>query len=210
MNDEKQGAGDGGMREEMEHRLLARVNTLERDLRKVRGRSRLYAIGLLGSLVLALLALLGGGSLPSAARTGVLEAQRIVLLGPDGQPRGEWGVDEEGNTTLSMMDLQRRPRLTLTVRNAGYPGLSLSNTAGERRVALGLLPDETSSLVFADGAGVPRTVLGLVRGEAASLVLADAGGVSRIGFGLDGQGIGSVMLPDEGGEAVRPPADPGS
>lgn len=204
MSDERTGAGDGGMRAEIEHRLMARVNSLERDLRGVRSRSRLFALGLLGSLILALLALLGGGLLPSAASSDVLEFRRIVLLGPDGQPRGEWGVDAQGNSTLSMFDQQRRPRLTFTVRTGGDPGLSLSNTAGQRRVALGLLPDETGSLVFADGSGVPRTVLGLVRGDAASLVLADAGGVSRIGFGLDGQGIGSVMLPDEELEQIEP------
>lgn len=210
MSDDQQVPGDGGMREEMEHRLMARVNSLERDLRSVRSRSRLLAIGLLGSLVIALLALLGRGWLPSAARTDVLEARRIVLFGPDGELRGEWGVDDQGNSTLSMIDRERRPRLTLTVRGEGHPGLSLSNSAGERRVALGLLPDETGSLVFADGSGVPRTVLGLVRGDAASLVLADAGGVSRIGLGLDGQGIGSVMLPDEDLAGGAPTPGPGS
>ena len=96
-----------------------------------------------------------------------------------------------------MFDRQERERLSISVRSEGYPGLSLSNEAGERRVALGLLPDETTTLVFADGQGVPRAVLGLVRGDAANLLLADSEGVSRIGFGLDSGGVGSVILPNE-------------
>ena len=74
--------------------------------------------------------------------------------------------------------------------------MSLANAQGQRRVALGLLPDETTSLVFADGAGVPRAVLGVTRGEAASLVFANAEGQGLVGLGVDGSGIGSAMLPE--------------
>jgi hypothetical protein len=193
------------MRDEMQQRLLARVNALEKELKGVRSQGRILGLGLLASLTAAVFAILTG---LDVAGGDVVEARQLVLLGPDGQPRGEWVVGPEGNATLSMLDREQRQRLTLTVRGEGYPGLSLSNTAGERRVALGLLPDETSSLVFADGEGIPRTVLGLVRGDAASLVLADADGISRIGFGLDGQGIGSVILPDE--EIGEDADEPGS
>ena len=75
--------------------------------------------------------------------------------------------------------------------------MSLVNSNGRSRAALGLLPDESTSLVFADGSGVARAVLGLSRGDAAHLVFADAGGVSRVALGLDGTGVGSVILPQD-------------
>lgn len=198
--------GDGGMGNEIGRRTIARVNALEKELKSVRTQSRILGLGLLASLAAAVFAILNAVQITGG---DIVEARQVVLLGPDGQPRGEWAVDAEGNSTLSMLDREQRPRLSLTVRSQGYPGLSLSNVAGERRVALGLLPDETASLVFADGGGVARNVLGLVRGDAASLVLADAQGVSRIGFGLSGQGMGSVILPDEALDE-GPPAEPGS
>jgi hypothetical protein len=206
VNEQEPTQGDGGMRDEMQQRLLARVNSLEKELKGARTQGRILGVGLMASLAAAVFAILT--SMDVAGGADVIEARQIVLLGPDGQPRGEWAVDPEGNSTLSMLDREQRQRLTLTVRGEGYPGLSLSNTAGQRRVALGLLPDETASLVFADGGGVARNVLGLVRGDAASLVLADGNGAMGIGFGLDGRGVGSVILPDEemDGEAE----DPGS
>lgn len=206
MNEQDTTQGDGGMRDEMQQRLLARVNTLEKELKGARTQGRILGLGLLASLAAAVFAILT--SVDVAGGGDVIEARQIVLLGPDGQPRGEWAVDPEGNSTLSMLDREQRQRLTLTVRGEGYPGLSLSNTAGQRRVALGLLPDETASLVFADGGGIARNVLGLVRGDAASLVLADGNGAMGIGFGLDGRGVGSVILPDE--ELGDEPDGPGS
>ncbi len=195
------------MMEEMGHRTMARVNALENELKSVRAQGRLLGLGLLAALAAAVFAILNG---VQSGNSDIVEARQLVLLGPDGQPRGEWSVDPQGNSTFSMLDREQRPRMTLTVRSEGYPGLSLANVAGERRVALGLLPDETASLVFADGAGVARNVLGLVRGDAASLVLADANGAMGVGFGLDGRGVGSVILPDEEVEEEDPSAEPGS
>lgn len=177
--------------------IMERFRAAERHLRRLRVQTQLLSVGIVCAIAVAATAWITGGVRSRAAtQPGTVEAQRIVLLGADGVPRGEWSVDAEGNAGLHLLDVQQRERLSLSVRSEGQPGLALSNAAGERRVALGLLPDETTSIVFADGSGVPRAVLGLVRGDAASLLLADAEGVSRIGFGLDGEGLGSVVLPD--------------
>jgi len=187
--------------------IMERFRAAERHLRSLRMQSRVMSVGIVCAIGVAAAAWISSsvGS-RDATQPGTVEAHRIVLLGADGLPRGEWSVDEEGNAGLHMLDVQQRERLSLSVRGEGQPGLALSNSAGERRVALGLLPDETTSLVFADGSGVPRAVLGLVRGDAASLLLADAEGVSRIGFGLDGQGFGSVVLPDAVADAGYAPS----
>ena len=181
-----------------------RFRSAERRIRQLQMRNRALTVGMVSAVALAGADWIPGASalLPAPAWADEpgpaesIEAQRLVLLGPDGLPRGQWSVDESGNASLDMFDLEQRERLSISVRGEGYPGLSLSNEAGERRVALGLLPDETTTLVFADGAGIPRAVIGLLRGEAANLLLADAEGVSRIGFGLDSEGLGSVLLPE--------------
>lgn len=188
---------EGGSVEAEYEAISDRFRATERRIRRLRLHCRILTFGMLSAIALAGAAWIR----PAAEHLGsggsdTVEAQRIVLLGPNGIPRGEWSVDDDGNASLKLLDIEQRERLSFSVRGEGYPGLSLSNAEGERRVALGLLPDETTSLVFADGSGVPRAVMGLVRGDAANLLLADADGVSRIGFGLDGQGFGSVLLPD--------------
>ena len=82
--------------------------------------------------------------------------------------------------------------------------MSLIDTGGQRRAALGLLPDGTTNLVFADGSGIARAVLGLGRADATHLVFADAKGVSQVALGLDGNGVGSMMLPGEDPEETAP------
>ena len=200
MDEVRNGVDDGGMREEMEHRLIARVATMERELKGLRGSNRLLGIGLLAALGLAALAVLQPEFLAVPGTSGVVQARDFVLVGPDGQVRGRWSVADNGlNATLVMQDQQEIPRLTMTVGGDG-PGLSFADATGQNRVALGVLADETSSLVFAGRSGETRAVLGMSRterGDAASLVLADAGGQSRIGFGVEDSGLGSVLLPDE-------------
>jgi hypothetical protein len=181
---------------DLQQTMRARFGAMEAEIRRLRARNGTLGLG----LVVAIAVAAGSWIVPSlnAGPQGtdeIIETRGLVLVGPDGQPRGEWSVDADGNASFKMLDPQQRERLSFSVRSEGHPGLALSNEAGERRVAMGLLPDQTTTLVFADGAGVPRAVLGLVRGDAANFLLADADGVSRIGFGLDGRGIGSVILP---------------
>lgn len=191
-------AGDGGMSEEAERRLRSQLGHVQAEANGLRARLRWLTVGLVLTLGLTVLVALRPDllALDTGDSRAVLETEGVVLVDGDGQPRGGWGVDEEGNVRLTMMDRQQRDRLSISVLEGGFPGLSLINATGQRRAALGLLPDETTSLVFADAAGVPRAVLGLTTGDAANLVFADAQGVSRIGLGLDGSGLGSVMLPD--------------
>jgi hypothetical protein len=196
------------MREMEEDRLRHRLLSLERETVRLKKQIRFFGIGLLGALALAVVAALG--PLLFTRGSGELDmdlvrTRQLVLEDVDGTQRGEWRVDEEGNSRLSVFDRQGRTRLSFSVLNGGFPGMSLRNASGETRAALGVLPDESANLVFADGAGTPRTVLGLSRADASHLVFADAAGMSRVALGLDATGEGSVILP---GDTVADPGPP--
>jgi len=206
-----QSPADVGMMREIEERLRARLISVERDIESFRSRARFFGFAL--TVTLALLAMVA--VYPDVlATTGVraakerLEIQHLVLVGEDGGHRGEWLVDEDGNTRLILLDRQGRARLRLSVLDGGFPGLSLSNAEGQSRAALGTLSDETTTLVFADVGGVPRAQLGLTGQDEANLLFSDANAVTRVGMGLDDSGVGFVILPDTS-EAVPPEANPG-
>jgi len=201
MSENKNGNSDAEMmRGFMEERALGRMKLLEEEGRKLRARSRILGFGLFLALAVSVVALLWPGGLNLGGRSDgpdALRVRHLVLEDGDGNPRGDWQVDVEGNSRLTLLDRQGRARLSLSVLSGGFPGLSLIDTEGQRRAALGFLPDQTTNLVFADEAGIARAVLGLSRADATHLVFADANGVSQVALGLDGTGVGSIMLPEE-------------
>lgn len=198
MDELKDTAPENHVPDEAERQLLVRLGIAEREVRAMNARSRLLGWGLVLTLLVALIPFLAPG-LPAAiglVDTGTVEATEIVLVDENGQTRGTWSVDEAGNAVLAFMDTQQRPRMTLTVRAAGFPGLSLSNSAGERLATMGALNDGAANLVFADGSGTPRVVLGMSEGNTGGFVVADAAGGIQIGFDVDAQGVSGVIMPD--------------
>ena len=67
--------------------------------------------------------------------------------------------------------------------------------AGNNRVVLALLPDETGNLVFADKQAATRAVFGLSSDQRANLVFSDPAGTPLVALGVDGEGQSSLMLP---------------
>lgn len=184
--------------DEAERQLLVRLGIAEREVRAMRDRTRLLGWGFLLALLVALVPFLAPG-LPASlglVDTGTVEATEMVLVDQNGVTRGTWSVDDAGNTVLAFMDPQERARMTFTVRAAGFPGISLSSSSGERLATMGVLNDAAANLVFADGSGTPRVVLGLSEGNAGGLVVADAAGGIQIGFDVDAQGTSGVIMPD--------------
>jgi hypothetical protein len=70
---------------------------------------------------------------------------------------------------------------------------------------LGLLPDQTVSMLFADDNGTTRTVLSLVRGGASTLVFADRSGSAKVGMGVDDRGQSTLTLPEPPESRVETP-----
>ena len=81
MSERETTPADGGMRDEMERRMVARVNSLEQELKSMRTQSRILGFGLLASLAAAVFAILNGAQMTAG---DVVEARQLVLLGPDG------------------------------------------------------------------------------------------------------------------------------
>ena len=73
---------------------------------------------------------------------------------------------------------------------------------------LGLLPDQTVSLLFADENGTTRTVLSLVRGGASTLVFADRSGSAKVGMGVDARGQSTLTLPEPPESRAEPAEAP--
>lgn len=163
-------------------------------------RSRKLLTGAVVLLTLALGAVVLRGELawtltPTATRPAV-EAESFVLTDSDGRERGTWSVDD-GAARLLLFDREERPRARLTVLANGSPGFGVVDEAGRSRIVLGLLPDETGTLVFADPQGSTRVVLGFAPDKSGSLLFADRIGRTRAAIGLDGSGSASLMLGNE-------------
>lgn len=181
------------MRTFLEERLRDRMVVVEQGTKQLQKVVRILGVGIL--LAFGLIITLSLWPSVGGEDGEPLRIQHLVLEDADGVARGEWRVDEEGNSRFVLLDRDGRPRLSLSVLSGGFPGMSLIDTSGKRRAALGLLPDETTNLVFADEEGIARAVLGMGRADATHLVFADANGVSQVALGVDGQGIGTIMLP---------------
>ncbi len=183
-----------------EDRLRQRLLSLEREADWLRSRVRLLSIGLLVTLVLGAIGAFSQG-IPGIGKRdlalGTLTTERVSLVDAQGVVRGEWRVDEEGNSRMALMDRRERSRLSMSVLSGGSPGLSLINANGKSRAALGLAEDESTNLVLADGGGLPRVVLGLSTGDAAQLVFIDANQMPQIALGLDEMGLANVILPED-------------
>lgn len=148
------------------------------------------------AIVLAVLAILMAGGVAYYATFHALpgltapsfRTRQVVLVGPDGQERGYWRVDDEGTARLVMVDPDGVDRLKLTLRANGEQGLSMADTTGAARIVLGYLDDGSATLAFADERGQTRSVLGLAANEESSLVFADPNGGTRAMMGVERDG----------------------
>lgn len=172
----------------------------DRETRRMRRR-----VSFLGwtAIVLAVVAVAVTGGLAyyaiyrelPAITSPTLRTHELVLVGPDGQERGSWRVDDSGTTRLVLTDQAGVDRLKLTLRPSGEQGVSLADSSGAARVVLGLLDDGSTTLAFADRRGQTRTVLGLAPDESTSLLFADPNGGTRAVMGLEGDGSPTFWWP---------------
>jgi hypothetical protein len=182
---------------EMERGLSIRIEELARENRRLRRlwMGTVVSGALLLGLATALVVVSARHGLPGTV-ADVIEARQFLLRDRDGAVRGSWSSGEKGSMRLQLQAAGSKAGLSLAVLEGGASGITVRDSAGRSRAVLGLLPDQTVSLLFADENGTTRTVLSLVRGGASTLVFADRSGSAKVGMGVDARGQSTLTLPE--------------
>jgi hypothetical protein len=198
------------IRHEFERGILSRVETVERENRRLRRLwvSSLISIAVLLGLATALVIVSARHGLPGTV-ADVIESHQFLLRDADGMVRGAWGTLPDGTMRLSLQAPGSKAGVTLTALKSGASGLTFSDSSGRSRGVFGILPDETLSLTFGDRTGMTRTSLGLNPEGSATLVFADRSGAMRAGIGVDSRGAGTFSVVDRpGAQSAAPEAAP--
>lgn len=190
MNDS--GLGDSPIGVRLGEAVVVRLAQVEREHRALRRVNALLSVGLVASILLAVVAL--SYAILFRGSVEALETSQLVLRDAEGVVRGVWQIGPDGNAVLALNDRNGVNRLRFSVLETGAPGLSLTDARGRSRVVLALLPEEGGTLVFADDQGNTRAVLGLSPTAAGSLAFLDASGATRAGVGVDEDGDASWFM----------------
>ena len=192
---------------ELERGLTIRTGELERENRRLRRiwMGTLIAVALLLGLATALVIVAARQGLPGTVAS-VVEARQFQLRDKDGNIRGSWSAADDGSMRFIMQTPGSKAGLSFSVLGGGASGITIRDSAGRSRAVLGLLPDQTVSMLFADDNGTTRTVLSLVRGGASTLVFADRSGSAKVGMGVDSRGQSTLTLPEPPESRVETPA----
>jgi hypothetical protein len=137
----------------------------------------------------------------------IVEARQFLLRDGNGAIRGSWTSGDKGALRFQLQAPGSKAGLSFAVLEGGASGITVRDSAGRSRAVLGLLPDQTLSLLFADENGTTRTVLSLVPGGASTLVFADRGGSAKVGMGVDARGQSTLTLPEPPEAAVEAPTN---
>jgi len=182
---------------ELERGMTIRTQELERENRRLRRlwMGTLVSVALLLGLATALMIVAARHGLPGTV-ADVVEARQFLLRDRSGTIRGSWATAADGSQRLLMQTPGSKAGLSLSVLGGGASGITVRDSAGRSRAVLGLLPDQTVSLLFADENGTTRTVLSLVRGGSSTLVFADRSGSAKVGVGVDSRGQSTLTLPE--------------
>jgi hypothetical protein len=196
------------IRHEFERDMLLRVETVERENRRLRRLwvSSLISIAVLLGLATALVIVSARHGLPGTV-ADVIESRQFLLRDADGMVRGAWGTLPDGTMRLALQAPGSKAGVTLTALKSGASGLTFSDSSGRSRGVFGILPDETLSLTFGDRTGMTRASLGLNPEGSATLVFADRSGAMRAGLGVDSRGAGTFSVVDRpGAQSAAPEA----
>ncbi|MEA2713833.1 MAG: hypothetical protein QOK27_1794 [Gemmatimonadales bacterium] len=182
---------------ELERGLAIRIEELARENRRLRRlwMGTVISGALLLGLATALLIVSARHGLPGTV-ADVIEARQFLLRDRTGAIRGSWSTGDKGSMRLQLQAPGSKAGLSLAVLEGGASGITVRDSAGRSRAVLGLLPDQTVSLLFADENGTTRTVLSLVRGGSSTLVFADRSGNAKVGVGVDSKGQSTLTLPE--------------
>jgi hypothetical protein len=153
------------------------------------------------------------------------EFSGLILYDASGRRRVRIGSDASEAPSLQLLDQEEKPRLTLGLDNAGDSTVSLLDVNHVERVALrqtradstvivrdadnavragvSVPADGSAAELYAsDNAGRPRAILGAAADGSVSLSFADAPGKERAAIGTDASGFPSVSFSDDRGRLL--------
>jgi hypothetical protein len=193
---------------ELERGMAIRTQELERENRRLRRlwMGTLVSVALLLGLATALVIVAARHGLPGTV-AHVVEARQFLLRDRSGAVRGSWTTAADGSMRLLLQTPGSKAGLSLSVLGGGASGITVRDSAGRSRAVLGLLPDQTVSLLLADENGTTRTVLSLVRGGSSTLVFADRSGSAKVGMGVDSRGQSTLTMSEPPESRVTAPED---
>jgi hypothetical protein len=182
---------------ELERGLSIRIEEQARENRRLRRlwMGTVVSGAILLGLAAALVIVSARHGLPGTV-ADVIEARQFLLRDANGAVRGTWSTGPKGSIRLQLQAPDSKAGMSLAVLEGGASGITVRDSAGRSRAVLGLLPDQTVSLLLADENGTTRTVLSLVRGGSSTLVFADRSGNAKVGMGVDAQGQSTLTLPE--------------
>ena len=192
---------------ELERGLTMRIEDLSRENRRLRRlwMGTVVSGALLLGLATALVIVTARHGLPGTV-ADVIEAREFLLRDPSGAVRGSWASGDKGSIRFQLQAPGSKAGLSLAVLEGGASGITVRDSAGRSRAVLGLLPDQTVSMLFADENGTTRTVLSLVPGGSSTLVFADRSGSAKVGMGVDARGQSTLTMPEPPESRVDTPA----
>jgi hypothetical protein len=191
---------------ELERGLSIRIEEQARENRRLRRlwMGTVVTGAILLGLATALVLVSARHGLPGTV-ADVIEAREFLLRDANGAIRGTWSNGPKGSIRLQLQAPNSKAGLSLAVLEGGASGITVRDSAGRSRAVLGLLPDQTVSLLLADENGTTRTVLSLVRGGSSTLVFADRSGDAKVGMGVDSRGQSTLTLPEPPESRVETP-----
>jgi hypothetical protein len=191
---------------ELERGLSIRLEEQSRENRRLRRlwMGTVVTGALLLGLATALVIVSARHGLPGSV-ADVIEARQFILRDQNGAIRGTWSAGDKGSISLELLAPGSKAGLSLAVLEGGASGITVRDSAGRSRAILGLLPDQTVSLLLADEQGTTRTVLSLVRSGSSTLVFADRSGSAKVGMGVDARGQSTLTLPEPPESRVETP-----
>jgi hypothetical protein len=191
---------------ELERGLSIRIEELARENRRLRRlwMGTVVSGALLLGLATALVIISANHGLPGTV-ANVVEARQFLLRDESGAIRGSWSTGDKGSMRLQLKAPTSKAGLSFAVLEGGASGITIRDSAGRSRAVLGLLPDQTVSLLLADENGTTRTVLSLVPGGSSTLVFADRSGSTKVGMGVNSRGQSTLTLPEPPESRVETP-----
>jgi hypothetical protein len=184
--------------------------------------------GLIGGAAASMLGASNAFALHHAHRARTVEAEKFVLLGPNGDQRGMIQVSDKGTAALYLNDESGKERAELKVAADGRASLGFYDDSGLKRVVVGegsaagspagigvfsadgnqvaglsSSPNGEVNLTLYDGkTGLARAGLGLAADGTPALALFDQNGKDRAELHLNKEGKPGLALADESGKSI--------